>query len=223
MPFYIEAERIGLGDLLRRIQETDLVPSRCSLKDYLDDSFHKLQMKGIGTLADLRKALKNVKSIDLLARETGMDAEYLTLLRREVESYFPKAFPLSEFHWLDGRQIAQLASMGYGNTASLYEALENPGSREEMLRANKLERWFVDDIFCLTDLTRIQWVSPTAARMLFEAGCKSAEAVASANAEILCLALEEVNSRNHYSKIHIGLRDIKRLIKAASYVSEPMR
>jgi len=70
----------------------------------------------------------------------------------------------------------------------------------------------------LADLTRVQWVSPIAARMLVEAGYDSASKVAAADAEDLCEALVRVNEGDKFFKGKIGLRDIKRLVRAAGYV-----
>lgn len=217
MPYYIDDGKATLDDLLKRMKETDLVPSRSVLLDNIDENFSKLKLNGIITLADFRKSVKNAKGIGLLAESTAIGMEYLTLLRREVESYFPKAFPLTDFNWLDKRQIDQLESMGYKNTVLLYEALEASSIRNKV-HSGLFDDSFIDEISCLVDLTRIQWVNPVTARMLFDAGYKNAESVAAANAEELCTALEEANGKNHYSKINIGLRDIRRLIKAASYV-----
>ena len=36
MPYYIDAERVSLDDLQKRIVETDLVPSRRSLLEEID-------------------------------------------------------------------------------------------------------------------------------------------------------------------------------------------
>ncbi len=70
----------------------------------------------------------------------------------------------------------------------------------------------------LADLTRVQWVSPTAARMLLEAGCGSVSDVAAADAGDLCEALARVNEGDRFFKGRIGLRDVRRLIRAAGYV-----
>ena len=47
----------------------------------------------------------------------------------------------------------------------------------------------------LADLARVQWVSPTVARMLVEAGYDSASKVAAANAEDLYEALRPIVPR----------------------------
>jgi hypothetical protein len=67
-------------------------------------------------------------------------------------------------------------------------------------------------------LMRVQWVSPTFARMLIVAGYDSAVKVAEANADDLCEALASINAGGKFFKGKIGLRDIKRLVQAASYV-----
>jgi hypothetical protein len=76
----------------------------------------------------------------------------------------------------------------------------------------------LESLVQLADLTRVQWVSPTAARMLVEAGYDSVSKLAVADAEDLCEALVRINEGGRFFKGKIGLRDIKRLVKAASYV-----
>jgi hypothetical protein len=66
----------------------------------------------------------------------------------------------------------------------------------------------------------MHWVSPTAARMLIEAGYDSASAVAAADAEELCEALVRANADHRFFKGQIGLRDIRRLVRAAGYVAD---
>jgi hypothetical protein len=100
MSYYLQAEKIRLDDLQRRIEETDLVPSRNSLLEDIKDRFKILKSHGIATLADLRKELKNSKKIPSFSEKTGIEEQYLKLLRREIESYFPKAIPLKAFDWL---------------------------------------------------------------------------------------------------------------------------
>ena len=70
----------------------------------------------------------------------------------------------------------------------------------------------------LVDLTRVQWVSPTTARMLVETGYDSASKVAAADAEDLYEALARVNEGDRFFKGKIGLRDVKRVVQAAGYV-----
>ena len=54
--------------------------------------------------------------------------------------------------------------------------------------------------------------------MLLSAGYYDAQSVSEADADIMHNKLNEINKGNNYFNGTIGLRDIKRWIKAASYV-----
>jgi hypothetical protein len=140
-------------------------------------------------------------------------------LRREIESYFPKAYAISDFDWFLKTDLDTMERNGLKNTLLLHEALDTPGKREEMVTTLGLDADFIVSISVLVDLTRIQWISPVAARMLVSAGYNDVKSVSSANPEKLCSELDRVNKENKYFKGTIGLRDVRRLVKAASYVS----
>lgn len=177
MPYYLDANKVKLEDLTSRITESYLVPSRRKLLEDIEVIFDKLKKNGIFTLADLRKAIKNPKKIAPFAEKTNIEIEYLTLLRREVESYFPKAYILCAFDWLEKNQINKLKRKGYKNTMLLYKAFEVPSQREDIIASTGLEKGFAAEIFALVDLTRIQWVSPIVSKMLFDVGYKSARSI----------------------------------------------
>jgi hypothetical protein len=219
MSYYIDAEKVSLEDVQKRIKETDLIPSRRFLLEDIDEKFLKLQANGSLTLADLRKDLKHQKNIPALSKRTGIDTEYLTVLRRETESYFPKTCALGAFDWLGKKDLDTLERKGLKNTLLLYEALDTPKKREEIVTALGLDKNFIDSLFSLVDLTRIQWTSAIVARMLVAAGYKTVKSVSTANPVELCNELDRVNKEHKYFKGKIGLRDVRRMIKAASYVS----
>lgn len=218
MPYYLNADQITIKELQKRIQETDLVPSRIKLLENIDTIFKKLMAAGISTFADLRKGLKNSKNISSFSKKTGIDSEYLKLLRREIEGYFPKAFPISSFDWFDKKDIEKLEVEGLKNTLLLYEALNSSEKRTRIITTLKIDQKTIDSLRFLVDLTRIQWISPLAARMLAAAGYCNAKEVAKADADKLCNDLDRVNKENNFFKGKIGLRDVKRLVMAASYV-----
>lgn len=55
--------------------------------------------------------------------------------------------------------------------------------------------------------------------MLVKAGYETPAKVETANPEVLDKTMHAVNTENNYFKGRIGLRDIKRLVDAAKYVS----
>jgi hypothetical protein len=219
MAYHIDAENVRLADLRKRIEATDLVPSRVPLLTQLGMKMRALEQQGITTLAQLRNELKNAKRLEAVANATGIEIQYLTLLRREIESYFPKPCTLKVFNWLPQGEIAKLARHGIRDTADLYEAASSAKRRTQLAESTGVDAATLAALARLADLTRVQWVSPTTARMLVAAAYDSASKVAAAEAEDLYEALIRVNDGERFFKGKIGLRDIKRLVQAASYTS----
>jgi len=218
MVYHTEANHISLDDLRERIAATDLVPSRASLTDGIGDKMDALQEQGIATLACLRDELKNARRLTAVAEKTGIDSQYLILLRREIEGYFPKPVALKEFDWLPKDDIVKLEQSEIGDTAVLYAMTSSAKKRSELAESTGVRSAALDILAQVADLMRVQWVSPTFARMLVAAGYESAAQVAAADADDLCEALARVNTGNRFFKGKIGLRDTKRLIQAARYV-----
>jgi hypothetical protein len=218
MAYHLDAETISLGDLQKRIEATDLVPSRASLLDELGTKMKSLERQGIATLANLRNELKTPKRLETLAKSTGIGTDYLTLLRREIEGWFPKPSALKDFDWLPKGEIDKLERNGIRDAAALYEATDSKSKRTALAKSTGVDLATLETFAQLVDLTRVQWVSPTTARMLLEAGCTGSTKLAKMNADELCEALAQVNAGDKYFKGRIGLRDVKRLIVAASHI-----
>ena len=212
MRYCFDAETISLTTLKERILSTDLVPSREVIKTGLDDVLEKIKGLGIHNLAALRKELKDNKRLFAIADQTGIDKDHLALLRREVESWYPKPCSLKEFDWIPADEIAKLEAAGIKTAA---DVCENP----EKARTAGVPADQMDHLFKCADLTRIQWVSPLTARMLIAAGYDTPASVAGAVPEELDKGMQAVNTVHAWFKGRIGLRDIKRLIDAARYVS----
>ncbi|MHC1784848.1 MAG: DUF4332 domain-containing protein [Anaerolineaceae bacterium] len=220
MTYYIDDDKVNLEELYQRIQSTDLVPSRASLLVDMKEKFEALKKLGIASLKDLRSALKNPKKMKTLSINSGLETGYLILLRREIEGYFPRPFSLKEFNWLSADKIEKLIMKGFRDSVELFEASKNEDKRLIDPLEDGIDANIQADLWQLCDLTRVQWVSPTTARMLVEIGIDSAEKLADADPDELCEHLDSINSGYRFFKGKIGLRDINRLIKAAGYVKE---
>ncbi len=219
MLYYIDDNRIELEELKKRIETTDLIPSYTLLLDGIEEKFDAIKNYGILTLADLRKELKNPKTMAILGTKTNIDIKYLTILRREIEGYFPKPIPISAFDWLENNKLNVLENRGYKNTVMLYESLTDSDIRYELINTADLDEKFLDEILGLAEITRIQWVSAKVARLLSAAGYVSVKSIAEADAETFYKDVENTNKENKYYNGKIGFRDIKRLIKGAEYLS----
>jgi hypothetical protein len=188
------------------------------LLENIDGIFQQFDTLGLESLADLRKRLKTPKQLTAFADESGICAEYLMLLRREIESYFPKSFPLRDFDWIPEPVRHTLEEAGYTNSQKLYEALDLAGQLNTISATYGIEPSLLRTLSGLVDITRIQWMSPLSARMMYEAGYTSSGSIRTAVPDTLCKMVDSVNRKNGYFKGKIGLRDIKRLIHAAQYV-----
>jgi hypothetical protein len=125
---------------------------------------------------------------------------------------------LKTFAWLPEGDIEKLEQNGIDDTAQLYEMADSVKKRTELAKSTDVAIATLEALTRLVDLMRVQWVSPTFAQMLIAAGYDSASKVARAEADELCDALKRVNTGDKFFKGQLGLRDIKRLILAASYV-----
>ncbi len=210
--------KTSLNQLKDRIKTTDLIPSRTPLQQNLNSAMETLAKHGITNVAELQQALKNTKSINELSSQTGLNTDYLTLLRREIEGYVPKTYPISSFDWLDPDVLKKLQNAGFTKSTLLYDALNTMQKRKELGTTLQIDLSTLENIYLLVNLTRIQWTSPLFARMLLAAGYDTPEKIADANAERLCETLDIENKKNKFFKGKIGLRDIKRLIHGANYV-----
>lgn len=216
MEYHLDAQKTDLQSLQDRLQSTDLIPSQEPLLDGLAAKMSALSKAGIQTLGDLVAALKSGKSLASLSEKSGVDAGYLDLLRRAVNGFFPKPKSLKEIDWLDGRIVDGLAKAGLKNTKLIFEAATDGGTG--LTAQTGLAKKDLREVIAVSDLCRIQWVSPSFARVLVAAGAANAAAVASSDPETLAEAVEKANANAKYYKGKVGLRDIRRLVAAARYV-----
>lgn len=207
---------MSLNDLRRRLESTDLIPSHQPLLQGIGKRFAQLEKAGVSSIEILRSKLKTAKALTETATAARVDSEYLVLLRRAVEGFFPKPLSLRSFEWLDQSTISRLEDAGFTNTEELHTAVAS--SRASLLRRTGIKAQSLSEIASLSDLVRIQWVSPTFARVLLAAGFADARAVASADPENLLAAVSEANAGSQFYKGKLGLRDMKRLTAAAAYV-----
>lgn len=216
MPYHMDDGSMDLGDLQKRLEDTDLIPSQLPLLEGLDEKMSAFKAAGIHSVADLRGALKTPKSLASMSQRSGVDPEYLKLLNRTIGGFFPKPRSLGEVDWLDGDTVARLRDAGIKNTQQLFDA----SAAEETDLANQTgaNPDDVRELARISDLCRIQWVSPSFARVLIAAGVTSPAAVAKADPEDLFEDLVKANESARFYKGKVGLRDVWRLVAAARYV-----
>lgn len=198
----------SITDIKKRVLESDLVPSRLSLLESIDENINQLELCGYGNPEYLREELKSKKRLESVSKKTGISIDYLKLFKRELEGYFPKKIKLTEFIYADEGTVEKCISDGLKDSLLFYERYKSEKIEDEDLKK----------LFYQVQLTRIQWVSPMAAEMFIFAGYLTPKDIEVADPEKFCEDVKEVNSRLQFFKGNIGLRDMKRVVHSAKYV-----
>ena len=150
-----------------------MIPSRIILKDDLRPCFEKLRKAGIKNLEQLQAALRSKQKIKDFAKVTGLSPEYLNLLRREVNSYFPSPVNLSRFIGVQGDVVFKLEQLGIKNSTHLFEVSTNEVQLSTLLSEIGLTQSDVSELISLADISRLYGVGPAFAGILYEAGIDS--------------------------------------------------
>jgi hypothetical protein len=95
--YYLDLGKFSLKKLKGLLKSTRLLPSQQILQEKIDERFACLEGNGIENLEQLQKALKTKSAVQSFAEATGLPPDYLTILRREVNSYLPKPVDLKDF------------------------------------------------------------------------------------------------------------------------------
>lgn len=217
MPADAAQRATSLADIRDRLEHIDLIASQQPLLEGIADRFAALEGVGIDSAAELLARLKSKDAIETVASESGVDAAYLNLLRRAVNGFFPKPRRWKEFESLDAAEVAALADAGIKNTRQLFDAASD--DRPALAKRAKLAEPRLSELVAAADLTRIQWVSPAYASALVAAGYTTPAAVAAADPEALGVTIEDANAGARFYRGKVGLRDLRRLVEAARYVT----
>lgn len=98
---------------------------------------------------------------------------YLTLLRREVNSYLPNPVSLDKFSGFIPEDLANLASHGLKNSRHLFDRIEYEEDLQTLSNDTGITFDTLSELLALSDLVRAYGVGPAFARILYETGIHS--------------------------------------------------
>ncbi|MCP4751634.1 MAG: DUF4332 domain-containing protein [Proteobacteria bacterium] len=173
--YHIDLEKYGLEKFLESLRKRELIPSRVVLKKKIEERFEKLQAHGIENLNDLIVLLKTKPKIEKFAETSGLPADYLTILKREAASYISSPVNLKNFPGIDTKAAEALETEGIKNTKHLFQTAQTRKQRDELARKTDLPVELLDELYSLSDLTRLYGVGPVFARIIFDVGIDSVE------------------------------------------------
>jgi Domain of unknown function (DUF4332) len=181
--FHIDAKKISLESFRRSLASRELIPSRVVLKEKLESRFEAIHMAKIQTLGDLIGALKTKPKVEAFSKKTGLDVQYLTLLKREAGSYFSNPVFLSRFPGVDAKVISGLEKAGIKNSKQLFDKAFVAEDRAALSTEFGVSMQDLDELVCLSDLSRLYGVGPMFARIFYDVGIDSVSVLIGHSAE----------------------------------------
>jgi len=200
-----------LQQLKTNLLSRELIPSRMALKKDLESRFNILEKMGILNLQDLINSLKNKKKLESFSSSAGISVDYLTLLRREANSYLPNPVPLNKFPGVSPQDLDRLKERGIKNSRHLFEQAGSDKDRKELAKTSGVPLENLDELAGLSDLVRAYGVGPVFARILYDTGIHSIRRLIEYSPEeIIHLYEEKFNQKADFS-----LRDIRVCLEIA--------
>lgn len=207
-PYHLDLTQFSLAHFRQILETREVLPGRKVLKEQLPERFAQLEQLGLTNLHELLAALKTPPRLAQIAAATGLPVDYLTILRREANSYLPKPFNLAEIPEVDPTAVERLAGLGLKNTQQLFARVHTPAGRLELAQAADLPLAAVVELAGLADLARISGVGPVFARLFYAAGVRSLADLEASQPEPLFARLHAINAAKQYTKIMATLKDV---------------
>jgi len=218
MGYQVSGSEYDSQRIQERIQKTDLVPSLECIRKETGYILTKLKLKGIDNLEKCTQALNNKKKIKELSIDLSIDENILVLFRREIEGWKIKIRSIDELNWIDSEIIKRIVAYGIKNAEDAFNLLNKEKERKRISKDISIDEHILKEIFSVSELMRIRWLSPNISRLLYELKYTVVK-IQKANSELLCNEIFEYNKVKKYYNGKIGERDIKRIIFESQYVN----
>jgi hypothetical protein len=215
MGYYIDLKNISIDKYKEILKTAELIPSWKILEKDIDKNLDIIEKNNIKNLDELLIALNDKNKVQEFSKQSGLQEEYLAVLKRVVNGYRQKPNKMKDFTCLAEDTVAKLEKLGIKNTLQLYDMVLTDEKRETLSNKIEIGRDEIMRVTKLTDLSRIRWVNHTFAYVLFEAGYDTAEKVAKADYQELYKTIKEFNEERKIYNAHIGVRDMKMVVEAA--------
>jgi predicted flap endonuclease-1-like 5' DNA nuclease len=214
--YYPDLAAFSLTKLKGLLKIVRLLPSQRILLENLDERFSCLTQAGIENLEQLKKVLKTTADIQSFAQATGLPVDYLTILRREANSYEPKPIDLQDLPGVNPGVVRTLRRLGIRTTEQLFPHVLTRKSRREFAKQHQIEEQDLLELTQLTDVARTKWVGPKFARLLIESGYDTVEKIAAADYRELHQALVRANEAGGIYQGKFGIEDMKTWVEVVA-------
>ena len=144
---------------------------------------------------------------------TSLPEDFLTVLRREINSYNPQPRAIKDFPEIKDSTKKNLEKMGIKTTVELYDKINTKDKCNELEKEVKASKEEILLLAKLTDLSRIRYVNQTFATLLTNSEYDTIEKIEKADYQELHMKLMKINEEKNIFKGKIGLNDMKFLIR----------
>ncbi len=170
---------------------------------------------GIKDLESLLNEMKTKKQVELFAEKTSIPADYLTVLRREINGYRSKPISLGKIPGVDNDVIEKLASIGIKNSQLMFERGVTITDREDLAREIGLSIDLITDLVKMSDISRIMGVGPVFTRTFLNSGVDTVEKISTSEVNALFKRMVELYKEQGFEKVDFVLRDMQWCIDMA--------
>ena len=111
-----------------------LIPSRQILHENIDHNFKTFENSGLKNLLDLKQAISTSGKIEKLSNETGVPAEYLNILRRELGTFDKQGVGIERINGIGTQAAKAFYEAGY----KTIEGIANAEKEDMLEKINKI-------------------------------------------------------------------------------------
>jgi nucleotidyltransferase/DNA polymerase involved in DNA repair len=207
--YFIDTTKFTIDKFQNILKTKDILPGRIILKDKIDERFDLLKSKGIYTINDLLDTLKTKPKIERFSKDSGLSKDYLTILRREANSYISVPVNLTDLPFVETNIIHILESFGIKDSKQLFDIAAKKKDREILANRFKMPYEKLTELVQLSDLVRITGVGPVFARIIYESNIHSVREFLSFDPTDLFERLTKTNYEKGLTKAKFTIKDIR--------------
>ncbi len=212
MGYYIDLSKISLNEFKENLKSRNLLPSQQILKKDVDKNFKIIKKQKIEDLHQLQQALKTKSKVKEFSDLTGLTLNYLTILRRELNSYHPQPRKIKDFTGLSPDTREKLENKDIKTTPQLYQKVALKKDRDELKKEFGFDEEEALVLAKICDVSRLRYVNPAFATLLVNSDYDTVEKINNATPDELYQNLIKINENKRYYKGRINPKDMEFLV-----------
>lgn len=206
--YEVDLQQITLLEFQALLSRQNLMAARRVLKNGIDTKFAALSAAGLNDVSELAANLQTEAQTEALAERSGVAADYLGLLKREIANLTPRQVLLSDFPYLSQDAVIVLAENRIKNPKDFYLASAGCRDGQRVCRSLGIPDAVAAELCGLCDLIRVNGLGPVFARILYEAGFTGVASLAGTAPEEVYRRTRELNEIHCYTRVLPRLEEI---------------